>query len=110
MTDRTTKPKPTGKSEHVTVRVSDNVDAEINKADFDRMMDDSYEDLLRFSRDILKRALKDDRTPANAVANIAKELLNVGRELDAHSDQDILTSLDEDESEDVDDGIRTEII
>lgn len=92
------KPEPSkrGKSDKVLVSVSPSVDAEISKADFDRMMDDSYDDLLRFSRDVLKQALTDGMTPSNAKAGIVKELLEVGKEIERRvsADGDDLLSFD----------------
>lgn len=89
------EPSKRGKSSRVLVNVSPSVDVEISKADFDRMMDDSYDDLLRFSRDVLKKALTDGMTPNNAKAGIVKELLEVGRELERIStDNDDLLSFD----------------
>lgn len=86
------------KSSRVLVNVSPSVDAEISKADFDRMMDDSYDDLLRFSRDVLKKALTDGMTPNNAKAGIVKELLEVGRELERiRVDDDDVLSFDSSE-------------
>ena len=95
-----------GKSGKVVVQVSPQVDASLNRADFDRMMDDSYEDLLRFSRDVLKKALADDETPATA--GISKQLLSVGRELDDRVDSGLV--LDDEDAEVVDDGFRPETV
>ena len=90
------EPSKRGKSGRVLVNVSPSVDAEISKADFDRMMDDSYDDLLRFSRDVLKKALTDGMTPNNAKAGIVKELLEVGKEIEQRvsADGDDLLSFD----------------
>jgi hypothetical protein len=78
----------------ITVAVSENVDAQISRTDFERMMDDSYEDLLRFSRDVLKKALTATDTPATAMAPIVKQLLNVGKELSDVGDDDLLSDDD----------------
>ena len=97
-----------GKSGKVVVQVSPQVDASLNRADFDRMMDDSYEDLLRFSRDVLKKALADEDTPATAIAGISKQLLSVGKELDDRDDTGLV--LDDEDAEVVDDGFRPETV
>ena len=97
-----------GKIGKVVVQVSPQVDASLNRADFDRMMDDSYEDLLRFSRDVLKKALADDETPATAIAGISKQLLSVGKELEDRDDTGLV--LDDEDDEVVDDGFRPEIV
>lgn len=96
------------KPEKVVVQVSPQVDASLNRSDFDRMMDDSYEDLLRFSRDVLKKALADEDTPATAIAGISKQLLSVGKELDDRDDTGLV--LDDEDAEVVDDGFRPETV
>lgn len=97
-----------GRPGKVVVQVSPQVDASLNRADFDRMMDDSYEDLLRFSRDVLKKALADDDTPATAIAGISKQLLSVGKELDDRDGTSLV--LDDEDAEVVDDGFRPETV
>lgn len=74
--------KPHRKSKTVTVDVSKTVNATLDKREFDRMMDGSYEDQLRFARDVLRRALGSEATPAASLAPIARELLAVSKQLD----------------------------
>lgn len=87
------KPQEKRSNNHVTVDVTPNVTARLTREDFERMMDDPYEDLLRFSRDVLKRALQDESTPSNALAPIAKQLLSVGKELEGLTHADPFSSM-----------------
>lgn len=50
---------------------------DLDKREFDRMMDDSIEDVLRASRDRLKKAMEDLSTPANALPAISRQLIAV---------------------------------
>ena len=97
------------KPRKVTVQVSPTVNAELTKEQFDSMMDDSYEDLLRFSRDVLKKAAADDMTAGKDKAAIVKELLEVGKELDMRAGGDDLLSMGPEEDE-VSDEFRAEAV
>lgn len=50
---------------------------ELDRREFERMMDDSLEDVLRMNRDRLKTALNDPATPANALPAISRQLIDV---------------------------------
>ncbi len=65
----------------VIVPVSKSVNAELDKNEFERMMDDSLEDELRFARSVLHKALISPDSPAGALAGITRELINVSRQL-----------------------------
>lgn len=74
---RSVKPKPKAKPSPV-----------IDKREFDRMMDGSGEDELRYARDRLKQRLDDPGTPANAMANLAALYLAVCEKLHSLSGGD----------------------
>lgn len=65
------------------------MEVELTPEAFERMMggdgarEESYEDLLRFARGVLKAAMASPSTSANALAPLARQLLAVGKELDA---------------------------
>lgn len=94
----------------VTVRVSPTVNAELTRDEFNSMMDDSYEDLLRFSRDVLKKAAADDMTAGRDKAAIVKQLLEVGKELDMRSGNDDLLAMRPVNDEVVSDEFRAEAV
>lgn len=94
----------------VTVRISPTVNAELTRDEFNSMMDDSYEDLLRFSRDVLKKAAADDMTAGRDKAAIVKQLLEVGKELDMRSENDDLLAMRPDDGEVVSDEFRAETV
>lgn len=94
----------------VTVRISPTVNAELTRDEFNSMMDDSYEDLLRFSRDVLKKAAADDMTAGRDKAAIVKQLLEVGKELDMRSENDDLLAMRPDDGEVVSDEFRAEAV
>ena len=47
----------------------------------------SYADLLRVSLDALRRAVQDPDTPAQAIAALTKQMLAVGKEINALEDE-----------------------
>lgn len=65
------------------------MEVELTPEAFERMMggdgaqEESYEDLLRFARGVLKAAMAAPSTSVNALAPLARQLLAVGKELDA---------------------------
>lgn len=95
---------------NITVRISPTVNAELTRDEFNSMMDDSYEDLLRFSRDVLKKAAADDMTAGRDKAAIIKQLLEVGKELDMRSEDDDLLAMRPDDGEVVSDEFRAEAV
>ena len=78
-----------GECPRVSVRRGQRVEVELTPEAFERMMggdgaqEESYEDLLRFARGVLKAAMAAPSTSANALAPLARQLLAVGKELDA---------------------------
>lgn len=66
------------------MNVSKHVNAELSKQDFDRMMTGSYEEHLRFALNMLRRALESEETPANSLAPITKEMLDVAKQLEGY--------------------------
>mgnify|MGYP002523687765 CR=1 FL=1 len=55
---------------------------ELDRRSFERMMDDSFEDVLRHNRDRLREALDDISTPANALPAISRQLIAVSERLE----------------------------
>lgn len=56
---------------------------DLTKRTFDRMCDSTLEEELRFTRDVLHKALISPDTPATALAAISRELVNVTEKLEA---------------------------
>lgn len=81
----------------VTVPVSKNVDAELDKDTFERMRDGALVDTLRFNRDVLQKALANPNTPPSALASISKQLIDVCRQIETleTDDGDVLASSEE---------------
>lgn len=50
---------------------------ELDRREFERMMDDDMETVLRMNRDRLKTALQDPSTPASALPGISRQLISV---------------------------------
>ena len=75
----------------------------IDKREFDRMMDDSMEDVLRHTRDVLRKAMDDPGTRASDLPALSRQYIAVCRELESQSGGEPLADLlDEQEvSEDV---------
>lgn len=92
----------------VTVPVSKNVDAELDKDTFERMRDGALVDTLRFNRDVLQKALANPNTPPSALASISKQLIDVCRQIEnlETDDGDVLASSEEL----TDDAILTDLI
>lgn len=72
-----------GPGGHVTVDLTKDVSATITREEFERMMDDTVEDTLRFTRGVLKMALPE--APANTLAPISKQLIEIAKELEART-------------------------
>lgn len=101
------KPEVKRAKKKVTVQVSKNVDAELDKDTFERMRDGALVDTLRFNRDVLQKALGDPDTPPSALASISKQLIDVCRQIETlETDGDVLASSEEL----TDDAILTDII
>lgn len=54
----------------------------LDRHSFERMMDDSLEDVLRHNRDRLREALDDISTPASALPGISRQLIAVSERLE----------------------------
>lgn len=76
----------------IIVPVTQSVNAEIGRDDFERMMDGTVEQELRFVKDVLHKAMVSADTPTSALAGIGRELINTARQLDdiTHTDNDPL--------------------
>lgn len=57
----------------------------IDKREFERMMDDSMEDVLRHTRDVLRKAMDDPDTRASDLPALSRQYIAVCRELDSQS-------------------------
>lgn len=93
--DKTSKEKKAQRrsGKRIVVPVSDHAAADMSRGQFEAMMDEPYDELLRFSRDVLKRAMSNPDTPASALAPLSRELLDVGRQLgesDSHGVEAII--------------------
>lgn len=91
------KPEVKRAKRKVTVQVSRNVDAELDKDTFERMRDGALVDTLRFNRDVLQKALGSPDTPPSALASISKQLIDVCRQIETleTDDGDVLASSEE---------------
>lgn len=91
------KPEVKRAKRKVTVQVSRNVDAELDKDTFERMRDGALVDILRFNRDVLQKALGSPDTPPSALAAISKQLIAVCRQIETleTDDGDVLASSEE---------------
>lgn len=91
------KPEVKRAKKKVTVQVSRNVDAELDKDTFERMRDGALVDTLRFNRDVLQKALGSPDTPPSALAAISKQLIAVCRQIETleTDDGDVLASSEE---------------
>lgn len=91
------KPEVKRAKRKVTVQVSRNVDAELDKDTFERMRDGALVDTLRFNRDVLQKALGSPDTPPSALAAISKQLIAVCRQIETleTDDGDVLASSEE---------------
>lgn len=95
----------------VVVHVSDTAVAELSERSFNRMMDGSVEDDLRFAHDILRAAMQDKGTSPSALAALSREFINVSRQLeDCSKNDDPLSQLDPVEVENGEDSFSTSII
>lgn len=57
----------------------------LSNRDLERMMDDPLEDVLRHTRDVLRKALDDPDTRASDLPALSRQYITVCRELDAQS-------------------------
>lgn len=91
------KPEVKRAKRKVTVQVSKNVDAELDKDTFERMRDGALVDILRFNRDVLQKALGSPDTPPSALAAISKQLIAVCGQIETleTDDGDVLASSEE---------------
>lgn len=74
----------------------------LNQREFERMMDDSMEDVLRHTRDVLRRAMDDPDTRASDLPALSRQYIAVCRELDSQAGGNDLFAEDPEKSEEVD--------
>lgn len=80
----------------------------LDRREFERMMDDDMETVLRMNRDRLKEAMADPSTPANALPAISRQLISVCERLQGMSDEADL--FDEPESTEVIEDVGASIV
>lgn len=76
---------------------------ELDKQNFERMMDGSMLDILRDNRDLLLKAMADPTTPANALPAISRQLIDVCERIEALQGGGLTDLLDDEEDEVTDD-------
>lgn len=86
--------KPALHQGKVAVPVSEHVEAMLTKSQFDTLMTSGMQEALPFVASVLKRALADPDTPANALAPISREYLTTIEKIDAQSSTNPVFSLD----------------
>ncbi|KAB5608402.1 hypothetical protein [Bifidobacterium jacchi] len=57
----------------------------LDRREFERMMDDGMEDVLRHTRDVLRKALDDPETRASDLPALSRQYIAVCRELESQS-------------------------
>ncbi|KAA8832597.1 hypothetical protein [Bifidobacterium tissieri] len=67
----------------------------LNQREFERMMDDSIEDVLRHTRDVLRRAMDDPDTRASDLPALSRQYIAVCRELDSQAGGGLFDETDE---------------
>ena len=82
--------------------------SDIDRRTFDRMMDGSHEDTLREIVDVLRKAMHNPATPANALGTIASKLAEFDDKLRQSESGGGL--FDDDETEEVDDDVGASIV
>ncbi|WP_270561092.1 hypothetical protein [Bifidobacterium dentium] len=72
---------------------------DLDKRNFDRMMDGSMLDMLRANRDRLLKAMDDSATPANALPAISRQLIAVCERIESLQGGGLNDLLDDEEDE-----------
>lgn len=67
----------------------------LSSREFDRMMDGSLEDVLRHTRDVLRRALDDPGTRASDLPALSRQYIAICRELESRSGGGLFDETDE---------------
>lgn len=67
----------------------------LNQREFERMMDDRLEDVLRHTRDVLRKALDDPDTRASDLPALSRQYIAVCRELESQSGGGLFDETDE---------------
>lgn len=67
----------------------------LSSREFDRMMDDSLEDVLRHTRDVLRKALDDPDTRPSDLPALSRQYVAICRELDSQSGAGLFDETDE---------------
>ena len=71
--------------------------ADLDRQNFERMMDGSMEDMLRANRDRLLAAMDDKATPANALPGISRQLIAVCERIESLSGDGLADLVDEED-------------
>ncbi|TCD53759.1 hypothetical protein EJ419_07275 [Alloscardovia theropitheci] len=72
-----------GKIDNVPLSIVSQVRDDITNRDFEKMMGHGFTDDLEFVKQIAKKAMTDDTTPASALPGLAKTLLDASKQLDS---------------------------
>ncbi|MBF9696519.1 hypothetical protein IHQ76_06890 [Bifidobacterium dentium] len=95
---RRRKKRPTD-SEEKTPEPAGTPAGDLDKRNFERMMDGSMLDMLRANRDRLLKAMDDTRTPANALPAISRQLIAVCERIESLQGGGLNDLLDDEEDE-----------
>lgn len=76
---------------------------DLDQRSFERMMDGSMLDILRDNRDLLRKAMADTATPANALPAISRQLIAVCDRIESLQGGGLTDLLDDEEDEVTDD-------
>ncbi|WP_137656940.1 hypothetical protein [Bifidobacterium moukalabense] len=95
---RRRKKRPTD-SEEKTPEPAGTPTSDLDKRNFERMMDGSMLDMLRANRDRLLKAMDDTRTPANALPAISRQLIAVCERIESLQGGGLNDLLDDEEDE-----------
>lgn len=92
-----------GKSPVKAVETKQKPEQDLDQRSFERMMDGSMLDILRDNRDLLRKAMADPTTPANALTAISRQLIDVCERIEALQGGGLTDLLDDEEDEVTDD-------
>ena len=92
-----------GKPPVKAVETKQKPERDLDQRSFERMMDGSMLDMLRANRDRLQKAMDDTSTPANALAAISRQLIDVCERIESLQGGGLTDLLDDEEDEVTDD-------
>lgn len=92
-----------GKPPVKAVETKQKPERDLDQRSFERMMDGSMLDILRDNRDLLRKAMADPTTPANALPAISRQLIDVCERIESLQVGGLTDLLDDEEDEVTDD-------